>query len=206
MQTPAPAAPPAARSAPSSAEMYRARQAQREVLGDQMRSLENRRSELVERMKSGNPSAADRAGTEKRISDIDQRIADVDKQIATADAEVSKAAAIPGATVQPPQPRRNGPPEEFYALSALFLVIAVLPMSIALARRVWRRSAAVTVKASTELQERMNSIERAVDAVAVEVERIGEGQRFVTQILANPKQPSRALDERAVAQLGDRLP
>ena len=186
--------------------MYRARQAQREVLGDQMRSLENRRSELVERMKSGNPSAADRAGTEKRISDIDQRIADVDKQIATADAEVSKAAAIPGATVQPPQPRRNGPPEEFYALSALFLVIAVLPMSIALARRVWRRSAAVTVKASTELQERMNSIERAVDAVAVEVERIGEGQRFVTQILANPKQPSRALDERAVAQLGDRLP
>jgi hypothetical protein len=30
----------------------------------------------------------------------------------------------------------------------------------------------------------MATMERGIDAIAVEVERIGEGQRFVTQLLA----------------------
>ena len=34
--------------------------------------------------------------------------------------------------------------------------------------------------------DRMNRLENAVDAIAVEVERIGEGQRFVTKLLAEP--------------------
>ena len=167
-----------------------ARRAQRSVLGDQMRQLENKRSELVEKAREGTASAADRAGTEKRIADIDARIADVDKQISAADAEVARAAAIPGATVEPPRPPRQGPPEEAYVLGGMFIVIVFLPLSLAFARRIWRRSAAVTVKASSELQERMTAIERAVDSVAVEVERIGEGQRFVTQILTESPQRS----------------
>jgi aspartate 1-decarboxylase len=32
--------------------------------------------------------------------------------------------------------------------------------------------------------ERLERIEHAVDAMAVEVERLGEGQRFTTQLLA----------------------
>lgn len=34
-----------------------------------------------------------------------------------------------------------------------------------------------------ELTERLERIERAVDATAIEVERIGEGQRFLTRTL-----------------------
>ena len=34
--------------------------------------------------------------------------------------------------------------------------------------------------------ERMTRLESAIDAIAVEVERIGEGQRFVTKLLAEP--------------------
>ena len=36
---------------------------------------------------------------------------------------------------------------------------------------------------SGEVMERMTAIERAVEAVAIEVERLGEGQRFVVQLL-----------------------
>ena len=32
--------------------------------------------------------------------------------------------------------------------------------------------------------ERMNRLEEAIEAIAVEVERVGEGQRFVTKLLA----------------------
>jgi hypothetical protein len=34
--------------------------------------------------------------------------------------------------------------------------------------------------------ERMQRLETAIDAIAVELERIGEGQRFVTRVLAEP--------------------
>ena len=34
--------------------------------------------------------------------------------------------------------------------------------------------------------ERMERLENAIDAIAVEMERIGEGQRFVTKLMAEP--------------------
>jgi hypothetical protein len=39
-------------------------------------------------------------------------------------------------------------------------------------------------RANPETDERLERIEQAVDAMAVEVERISEGQRFVTKLLA----------------------
>ena len=33
------------------------------------------------------------------------------------------------------------------------------------------------------MDERMSRLEQAMDAVAVEVERVGEGQRYVTRVL-----------------------
>jgi hypothetical protein len=168
----------------SAAEIYQAFRAQREQLHEQLRALENKRSELIQNLQESNLVAADRSGLEKRVVEIDGRISDVDKQIAASDAEVARSAAVPGAAIQPPQPPRPGPPDEAYALGALFVVVAFLPLSIALARRIWRRSAAVTVHMTNQLSERMSSIERGIEAVAVEVERIGEGQRFVTQLLA----------------------
>ena len=40
--------------------------------------------------------------------------------------------------------------------------------------------------------ERLARIEQAIDAMAVEVERISEGQRFVTRLLADGAQAERA--------------
>ena len=43
---------------------------------------------------------------------------------------------------------------------------------------------------SREMDERLSRLEQAMDAVAVEVERVGEGQRYVTRILgAGAAQP-----------------
>ena len=42
---------------------------------------------------------------------------------------------------------------------------------------------------SPELADRFRNLEQSIDAVAIEVERIGEGQRFMTKLLAEREGP-----------------
>ena len=44
--------------------------------------------------------------------------------------------------------------------------------------------ATASARLTGQLEERLSRIEHAVDAIAVEVERISEGQRFKTKLLA----------------------
>lgn len=175
--------------------IYRAEVAQRKELGDQLDRLQDTRRELANRLQEDPPvTGADRAGIEARIASIDARITDVDKQIAAADQAVARAAGIPGAVVeetryQPP----SGPPEEVYVLTGMFMFVAILPISIAYARRIWRRSAAAVAALPDEVLERLTRLDHAVDSIAVEVERIGEGQRFVTRVLAERSPAAAAL-------------
>lgn len=155
---------------------------------------------------------ASRLGLEQRITELDARILSLDKQIADADAQVAGAAAIPGATARPPELPRSGPPEEVFILSGLFMMVVLLPISIAFARRIWRRSAAIgAVVASMprELGDRLGRMEQAIESTAIEVERIGEGQRFMTRVLtesnetrriAEPVQQGHATEPTAVAR------
>ena len=156
---------------------------QQDILSNQVSQAQRSREQLVTQLASGDQSAATKISLEKRIANIDAQIADLDLQIANANKAVAAAAGIPGATVRPPEPPRNGPPDEAYALGALFMLVAILPMSIAFSRRIWRRSARAEVTLPPEMSQRMESLERGMDAIALEVERIGEGQRFVTQAL-----------------------
>ena len=48
-----------------------------------------------------------------------------------------------------------------------------------------------------ELMDRLTRLDQAVDSIAVEVERIGEGQRFVTRVLAERPMEPVAIPERA---------
>ena len=173
-----------ARSAPTSAEMYRALVAQRDILGEQLSDAQELRADLARQLNSDGQTGAGKASIEARIANVDARVTELDRQIAQSDATVATAAAVPGATERPPPPPRTGQPDEAYALGALFMFIVLLPMSIAFSRRIWRKSAGVEVRLPPEMASRMESLERGVEAIALEVERIGEGQRFVTQALA----------------------
>ena len=174
--------------------VYRAEVAQRKELGDQLDRLQDTRRELSSRLQEDPPvTGADRAGIEARIAGIDARIADMDKQIAAADQAVARAAGIPGAVVPEPPFVRPGPPDEVYVLTGLFMFVAILPISVAYARRIWRRSAAAVAALPDEVMDRLTRLDHAVDSIAVEVERIGEGQRFVTRVLAERSPASAAL-------------
>jgi hypothetical protein len=167
------------------AAVYRAAEAKRDVLGDQMNRLTERREELANRLRTRAEEGTDKAGLEKQISELDLRISDLEKQIAQADQEVAQAAGIPGAIVpDPPPPPRTGPPEEFFVLSGIFIVVVLMPVAVGYARRLWKRAAMVVAPVPRELMERFARIEQAVDAIAMEVERQGEGQRFLTKLFS----------------------
>ena len=125
---------------------------------------------------------ADRKGLEQRITEIDGRISSIDKAIAESEAQIARAAGVPGAVVPPKPEPRNGPPEEAFVLGGMFIFVVLLPLSIAMARRIWRRGVATITSLPAELTERLTRLEQGMDAVAVEVERIGEGQRYMARL------------------------
>lgn len=196
MQTPTPPTPPtpaitatpaiagAPRQGPGSpADIYEAFRNQRGELGRQLERLEDQRSNISSELRQPDLNPVDQRALEQRLTSIDQRIATTEKAIADADALVAKAAATPGAVIPPPPPLpRSGPPDEAYVLGALFMVVVLLPITIAFARRIWRRSAAVVTKLPQDIYDRFARVDQSLDAIAVEVERIGEGQRFLTKM------------------------
>ena len=75
------------------------------------------------------------------------------------------------------------PGEIIGILGSLTIIGAVLfPIARALGRRIEGKPQAAQVPAGTDA--RLDRIEHAVEAIAVEVERISEGQRFTTKLLA----------------------
>jgi len=158
---------------------------QRRELANQLERLEDQRDNISNELQEPMVSGVNQKGLEQRLSTIDQRIAETEKALAEADAAVARSAATPGAVIPPPPPLpRQGPPEEFFVLTGIFMFIVVLPLTIAYARRIWRRGAAAVSAIPQEIYDRFNRIDQAIDSVAIEVERIGEGQRFLTRVYA----------------------
>ena len=79
---------------------------------------------------------------------------------------------------------------------AIFTVFFVFPIAIAMARFIWKRASGSTqaqVQDSSENTHRLIEMPRSLDAMAVEIERIAENQRFVTKIMN--ERPAAALKE-----------
>jgi hypothetical protein len=180
-------APPPA----TAAQMYEAMRAQRRVLESQLQDQQSLRRSIAERLRDPAVTGADRTGLEARLTNVDARIIQLDAALATAEAQEARAAGEPGAIVETPNDPTEDVLEVFAVISVIFMFVFVLPMSIAWARRIWRKHA-VTVSLTPEMTQRLDSIDRAVEATAIEVERIGEGQRFVTQLLASRAEAAQA--------------
>jgi hypothetical protein len=80
---------------------------------------------------------------------------------------------------------------EVIVVPAVFLIPSVVILA-----RMWfkhkEKMASLTGEtwANTAIESRLARIEDAVETIAVEVERLGEGQRFVTKLLADRSAPS----------------
>jgi hypothetical protein len=81
----------------------------------------------------------------------------------------------------------------------LFIMMGVsaigVPIARAFARRMDRQANAPAI--SPELAAQIERMEHAIDSIAIEVERISEGQRFTTKLLAERNNGSASIAQPA---------
>ena len=73
-----------------------------------------------------------------------------------------------------------------------FIMVIVISIGIPMARAFARKmdSDSRNPRLPTEVTDRMERMEQAIDSIALEVERISEGQRFTTKLLSEGKGPA----------------
>lgn len=182
-QTATPVVAPQAGGPYTAREMYEAAQVHRRLVRDQLNGAESERQQVAQQLRQPDVIGADRAGLEQRLAVLDTRVLDLQNQLSEAQNREAQAAAVPGATRESPEEAAADRFEVAMTVGLLITLFLAVPIVIAYARRLWKKSA-VVLSMTPELDRRLDSIDRALETTALEVERIGEGQRFVTQLLA----------------------
>lgn len=182
--TPAPVADQSPRvGVPRTTEEVRALRNQRSELSSQLNSATNRREELVEQLEGA--TGASREGIEARIKLLDERILQIESDIASTGQLLAQARGqiLVQDTPPPPGGLMN---VDVTAITAILSVFVLGPLAIVYARNLWKRGSATKVETLLEREnaDRLARLESAVDAIAIEMERVSEGQRFVTKLLA----------------------
>lgn len=163
----------------------RALLARRDELSRQLTSASGRREDLVQELRSA-PTEAVRNGLESRIALLDQRILQLEQDIAI-NGQALAARPTEATTVQSPRGgfgRPGGNSDRMEVAAGILAAVLLVPVAIATARRIWRGSPAPVVHRDSQNDARLERIEQAVDAIAIEVERISEAQRFQNKLLS----------------------
>lgn len=163
---------------PLSAGEVRELRARRSELLDQLQRAQNRRELVVNELPGS--EGANRAGLEQRLTLLDERIVQLESEMAATERLV---AASPGALrAAGGSGSGGGDSDAWVAVPVLLIIFVAFPIVFAYARRIWKRTPAPRVNAAES--GRLERIEQAVEAIAIEVERVSEGQRFVTKLLS----------------------
>jgi hypothetical protein len=182
--------------------------AQNQALTEQLAGLQAQRQVLLGQAASG--QKAIRQAAFDRLPGVETQIAQVSVDLASVRARVASRRSSQGVRelmeVQPNTPptyapRSRGNNGDAVGMVAAFSLMVLLPISIAFARRIWVRGAAPSPQPILDVvTPRLDRMEQAIDAIAIEVERISEGQRFVTRVLA--ERPAVPEDAQAFRALG----
>lgn len=183
IQTPTPpalpsVAPPALAQTPG--------EALQSLIG-QLTGLEVQRNFLIDKLR-GTPQPGQPV-LRAQLAQLDAQIATVRAQITAEATALRTFQGRPGLAPPPHFPRTPGMSDNDLALSIVFVLAVLMPLSIGITRFMWRRASKAPASPSPSqdhmLPPRLERLEQAVDAIAIEVERISEGQRFAYKLLSD---------------------
>jgi hypothetical protein len=213
MQTPppqTPAAPPAPRAgvvvtgidgspiitipAPRTEAELDALKSRRNELSNQLQSVDGRRSKLLSQLRSTDDPTAVK-GLQDRLALLDARQLQLESDLQQTGQQLSSGAAGVIATTGVAPGFAGLGSGQTLALSIVFTVCVLGPLAVGFARSFLKRSnkAAAPPAIFTETAQRLERVEAAVETIALEIERISEGQRFVTKLLSE-SQPAPLLN------------
>ena len=200
---PPPPPPPAIPSAPGANVVYTgslqngamtkqdvaALRARRSELSDQLESATSRRRSLAEQVRRAD--GVNKAGLESRLTLLDQRIVRIESELDQVGQQLASPQAAQFAAETRP-PVNFGPQFRFgnvdpEPIIICFILFVMSPLALSISRLIWKRGSRVAMTAPAlpaESGERLERIEQGMDAIAIEVERVSEGQRFVTRLLS----------------------
>ena len=157
----------------------------REELSRQLQNVASRRDEIAGQLSAAAPEA--RAGLQQRLETLDAGIVQLERDLAQTRRLVTVAEANLGTTqVQFEGPMGALDNDQITGIAIVFTLFVMFPIALAISRFLWTRATAPRVVRDTVDSERLERVEHAVETIAIEVERISEGQRFVTKLLAQP--------------------
>lgn len=171
-------------STPMSARELNALKAQRAELSNQLESVDGRRSKLLSQLRqTGDPTAV--KGLEDRLALLDKRQLQLESDIATTGQQLSSVPAGLVAGTATPVFAGLGS-GQVVAISIVSIIFVLGPLAVGFARTLFKRASrpGLPSRALTETAQRLERLEGAVDSIAIEIERISEGQRFVTRLLS----------------------
>jgi chaperonin cofactor prefoldin len=211
-QTRTPQAPqtPTAPEVPRTPEQLEALGNKRSELKHQLESVTDRREELADQLEDADPAA--RPGLEAGIQMLDERSARLEREILQADDAI--AVAVAGGVGQAPGEEEETTEEpvsddvvskEVLANAMLAEAVAFVLVGVFFYRWVLRRARDRFARGGADDSKRLDQLQNSVDAIAIEVERISEGQRYVTKALNEGVQPAvggRAGEEALVHRKG----
>jgi hypothetical protein len=157
---------------------------------DELSNLLNnatRRRQEVQRSLQG-AQGANETGLEQRLGVLDARIARLETEIDENSSQLASLDAQKAISLMKPAPplrRDSSGLGTGGALAMAFVVCVLMPMSIALSRGIWRRGSRFAAPIpNPDTTQRLERIEQSIEAIAIEVERVSEGQRFVTRLMS----------------------
>jgi hypothetical protein len=194
-QTPAPP-PPAAPGVtvvtpralagpPVTAQDVAALKARRSELSDQLNSAANRRHEIARQLQSA--TGANKSGLEQRMGVLDARIARLETDIAETGEQLSSAPYASVAQQEDYTMSGNRLADIAVPILVVFTIFVLCPLALAWARSIWKRGSVPRAAVDQATSQRLERMEQAMDAIAIEVERVSEGQRFITRLFSEGK-------------------
>ena len=184
-------------------------------LSDQLANLQGDRSVYSRQVRSGNFDV--RTTAQQQVTQLDIQIARTQTALASVRTQIATRVparvfrSIPG-NWGPNWGQNQRPPgingDNLTAIVIVFTLAVLMPIALGLTRRLWRRLPA-SASTSDAAPPRLERLEHAVDAIAIEIERISEGQRFMTKVMSERPSAVISSNKPEVAEapaLGDAKP
>lgn len=159
-------------------------QLRRSQISDQLENVSSRRSDIAEELARTGPDVA-RTGLEQRLQLLDQRILQLETDLAQTGQQLASAPVELVAGTEVPSNQNSDDNFEQGVAAGGFSVFAAMAVILIILRRRWRRRAPKqSGQLGVDATERLQRLENGMDAIAIEIERVSEGQRFVTKLLS----------------------
>jgi len=163
---------------------------QRRMLNEQLEQATDQRKDLLEQMNAA-PAEA-KAGFQAELNVISDRIVQLESSLNVIGQEIAGASpALMSMAEEPSSPPDNSGNFEDGVAAGVFSTLGGVTVLLLLGRWIWKRFVRRDVPSPRRLpaedSERLKRLENGIEAMAIEIERISEGQRFVTRLMSESR-------------------